>query len=128
VSDTPVRERRHWADVVLILTGLTLWGLAVWFPPFSTTDEAPNAISLWPIYAPAGALTLLALLLGQRWDWLRFARILLFAAVVILAVGLFRVRAQGVVAWLTLVIPGLAILLAMPFFGPMPRAADDRLR
>ena len=123
MSDTP--ERRHWADIVLILAGLTLVGLAVWFPPFSTTDEAPHAISLWPNYAMAGALTLIALLLGQRWDWLRFARLLLFAALGVLVASLFRVRAQGVVTWLTLILPGLAILLATPFFGPMPRAAED---
>jgi hypothetical protein len=28
-------------------------------------------------------------------------------------------------AWLTLIIPGVAILVATPFFGPMPRAAED---
>jgi peptidoglycan/LPS O-acetylase OafA/YrhL len=128
LPDRPVPERRHWADVVLILTGLTLLGLALWFPPFSTTDEAPNALSLWPNYALAGSLTLIALLLGQRWNWLRLARLLLFAALGVLVASLFKVRAQGVVTWLTLILPGLAILLAIPFFGPMPRAAEDALR
>ena len=53
---------------------------------------------------------------------------MLFAAVGVLIVGLLRVRAQGVLTWLTLIIPGLAILLAIPFFGPMPRAAEDAAR
>jgi hypothetical protein len=128
LSDPPAPERRRWADVVLILAGLSLFGLAVWFPPFSTTDEAPHAISLWPNYALAGGLILLALFLGQRWDWLRVARLMLFAAVGVLAVGLFRVRALGWVSWLTLIIPGFAVLLATPFFGPMPRAAGDASR
>ena len=125
MTDTRAPQRRRWADVVLILAGLSLFGLAVWFPPFSTTDEAPAAISLWPIYALAGGLIILALFLGQRWDWLRFARLLLFAAMGVLIVGLLRVRGQGMLTWLTLIIPGVAILLAIPFFGPMPRAAED---
>jgi peptidoglycan/LPS O-acetylase OafA/YrhL len=119
------RERRRWADVVLIVVGLSLFGLAVWFPPFSTTDEAPQAISLWPNYALAGGLILAALLLGQRWDWLWVSRLMLLAAVVVLIIGLFRVRASGMVPWLTMIIPGIAVLLATPFFGPMPRAAED---
>ncbi len=125
MPETPAAGRRRWADVVLILTGLSLFGLAVWFPPFSTTAEAPEAISLWPNYALAGGLVLLALFLGQRWDWLRFTRLMLLVAVVVLAVGVFRVRGLGMVAWLTLIIPGLAVLLAIPFFGPMPRAAEE---
>ena len=119
------RERRRWADVVLIVVGLSLFGLAVWFPPFSTTDEAPQAISLWPNYALAGGLILAALLLGQRWDWLWVSRLMLLAAVAVLIIGLFRVRASGMVPWLTMIIPGIAVLLATPFFGPMPRAAED---
>ncbi len=125
MAERPARARRRWADALLILAGLSLFGLAVWFPPFSTTDEAPQAISLWPNYALAGGLTLLALFLGQRWSWVQFARLMLFGAVVVLVIGLFRVGASSMVAWLTLIIPGLAILLATPFFGPMPRAAED---
>jgi hypothetical protein len=123
--ETPARGRRRWADAALILTGLGLFGLAVWFPPFSTTDEAAQAISLWPYYASAGGLTLIALFVGQRWDLLRIARLLLVAALVVLAVALFRVRAVGMVAWLTLIIPGLVLLLTIPFFGPMPRASEE---
>ncbi len=125
MPDTPIARRRHWADVVLILAGLSLFGLAVWFPPFSTTGQAGEAISLWPNYAMAGGLILLALFLGQRWTWVRFSRLMLVGAVVVLAIGLFRVRAQGTLPWLTLIIPGLAVLLAAPFFGPMPRAAEE---
>ena len=63
MTETRAPQRRRWADVVLILAGLSLFGLAVWFPPFSTTDEAPAAISLWPNYALAGGLIILALFL-----------------------------------------------------------------
>ena len=125
MRETPGRNRRQWADAALILTGLSLFGLAVWFPPFSTTDEARQAISLWPFYAAAGGLVLVGLILGQRWDYLRLARVLLITALAVLVVALFRVRAVGMVAWLTLIIPGMVVLLTTPFFGPMPRAAAE---
>jgi hypothetical protein len=92
----------------------------VWYPPFATTPEAPQAITLWPIYAIAGGLTLSALLLGQRWEWRVLARLLLLAAVVVLVIGLIRIRASGVIPWLTLAIPAILLLLSTPYFGLMP--------
>ena len=128
VANTPTRDRRRWADVALILTGLGLFGLAVWFPPFSTTSDASQAIRLWPFYALAGGLVLVALFLGQKWDWLRLARLIIVAALVVLVVALFRVRSVGMVAWLTLIIPGIILLFTVPFFGPMPRAGEEVAR
>jgi hypothetical protein len=128
MQDTPARERRHWADVAVIIVGLGLFGLAVWFPPFTTrggADEVRSVHSLWPIYATAGGLTLIALLVGQRWEWRTFARILLIAAVAVLVFGLFTgFRDLGPAAWLTVIVPGIVLLIATPFFGPMPRAAE----
>ncbi len=129
MQDTPTRTRRHWADVAVIVVGLGLFGLAVWFPPFTTTagaGEVRAVHSVWPIYAVAGGLTLIALLAGQRWQWRNLARLLLIAAVVVLAVGLFTgFRDLGMTAWLTVIIPGIVLLIATPFFGPMPRAAES---
>ena len=72
MQETPSRTRRHWADVAVILVGLGLFGLAVWFPPFTTTTGGANEFktvpSLWPYYAGAGGLTLIAVFLGQRWE------------------------------------------------------------
>jgi hypothetical protein len=43
---------------------------------------------------------------------------------VVLVIGFFTgFRAFGLVAWLTVIIPGLVLLVATPFFGPTPRAA-----
>jgi peptidoglycan/LPS O-acetylase OafA/YrhL len=122
------RNRRRWADVAVILCGLGLFGLAIWFPPFSTTTGAgeTNPPAAWPIYGSAGGLTLVALFLGQRWQWRTVARILLVAAVAILAYGLLtRFRELGPAAWTTAIIPGVLLLIAAPFFGPMPRAATE---
>src|SRR5918997_237754 len=90
MQDTPARSRRHWADVAVILVGLGLFGLAIWFPPFTTTagaGEVKTVHAVWPIYATAGGLTLIALFAGQRWQWRTFARLLLIAAVGVLVVG-----------------------------------------
>jgi hypothetical protein len=129
MQDTPARQRRHWADVAIILVGLGLFGLAVWFPPFTTTTGAGEVRTVhyvWPIYATAGGLTLLGLFLGQRWQRRIFARLLLFGAVIVLAVGLFTgFRNLGPVAWLTVIVPGIVLLIATPFFGPMPRAVES---
>jgi hypothetical protein len=129
MQDSPTRTRRHWADVAVIVVGLGLFGLAVWFPPFTTTagaGEVRAVHSVWPIYALSGGLTLIALLTGQRWEWRNFARLLLIAAVVVLAVGLFTgFRDLGLTAWLTVIIPAIVLLVAIPFFGPMPRAAES---
>jgi hypothetical protein len=128
MQETPARARRHWADIAVIIVGLGLFGLAIWFPPFTTTagaDEVRSAPSVWPIYAAAGGLTLIALFAGQRWQWRTFARLLLIAAVIVLAVGLFTgFRELGPAAWLTVIVPALVLLVATPFFGPMPRAAE----
>jgi hypothetical protein len=129
MQDSPTRTRRHWADVAVIVVGLGLFGLAVWFPPFTTTagaGEVRAVHSVWPIYALSGGLTLIALLTGQRWEWRNFARLLLIAAVVVLAIGLFTgFRDLGLTAWLTVIIPAIVLLVAIPFFGPMPRAAES---
>jgi O-antigen/teichoic acid export membrane protein len=129
MQDTPARTRRHWADIAVIVVGLGLFGLAIWFPPFTTTtgaDEVKTAPTVWPIYALAGGLTLVALFAGQRWQWRTFARVLLIAAVAVLVVGLFTgFRELGPAAWLTVIIPGIVLLVATPFFGPMPRAAES---
>jgi hypothetical protein len=47
--------------------------------------------------------------------------------VLVLAGGLFTTfRDLGPVAALTVILPGLLILVATPFFGPMPREVETR--
>jgi len=81
---------------------------------------------VWPTYAAAGGLTLIALFTGQRWEWRTLARLLLIAAVVVLVAGLFTgFRELGPAAWLTIIVPAIVLVIAVPFFGPMPRAAES---
>ena len=127
MPETPESRRRRWADVVLIVAGLLLSGLAIWPPPFVNAQEVGGRFGVWQVYALAGGLTMAGLLLGQRWRWRALARPLLLAAVLVLAAGLFTTfRDLGPVAILTVILPGLLILVATPFFGPMPREAESR--
>jgi O-antigen/teichoic acid export membrane protein len=124
MADVPEVRRRHWADVAAILAGLMLMGLAIWPVPFADAPETGRQVSVWWIYALAGGLSLVGVFLGQRWEFRQVARGLLFAAVGVLLYGLVTMfRDLGTAAVLTVLVPGLLLLLAAPFFGPMPRAA-----
>ena len=126
MAEVPEVRRRHWADVAAILTGLMLMGLAIWPVPFVSTEEV-RRVSVWWIYALAGGLSLVAVFLGQRWRFQQLAQGLLFAAVGVLLYGLIVVfRDLGTAAVLTAAIPGLLLLFAALFFGPMPRAASGQ--
>ena len=126
MKDATERRRRHWADVAVILAGLMLWGLAIWPTPFVNDPEVAGQLAVWHVYAVAGGLTLVGFFVGQRWQWRLIARVLLFGAAVVLALGLLTTfRDLGPAALLTVIVPGLLLLLAAPFFGPMPRAAAE---
>ena len=126
MAEVPEVRRRHWADVAAILTGLLVMGLAIWPVPFVSTEEV-RRVSVWWIYALAGGLSLVAVFLGQRWRFQQLAQGLLFAAVGVLLYGLIVVfRDLGTAAVLTAAIPGLLLLFAALFFGPMPRAASGQ--
>ena len=54
---------------------------------------------------------------------------MLVGAVIVLVIGLFTAfRGLGPVAWITVIIPGIVLLVAAPFFGPMPRAVATHPR
>ena len=127
MAEVPEVRRRHWADIAAIVAGLMLMGLAIWPVPFADDPETGRRVSVWWIYAMAGILSLLGVFLGQRWRFRQLARGLLFAAVGVLLYGLVvAFRDLGTAAVLTAVIPGVLLLFAAPFYGPMPRAAAER--
>jgi hypothetical protein len=124
MAEAPEVRRRHWADVAAILAGLMLMGLAIWPVPFVDVGETGDRVAVWWIYALAGGLSLIGVFLGQRWQLRQLAQGLMLAAVGVLLYGLLTAfRDLGTAAVLTAVVPGLLLLLAAPFFGPMPRAA-----
>jgi hypothetical protein len=118
-------KRRHWADVVVILTGMVLLGLALRPGEHNAnTDaarEAGEARTLWAAHAVAGAMAITSVFAAQhdRYGWL--ARVLLVLAGAALIGSLVLFNDFGVRAMLTMLLPGLLLLLAATSVGPMPR-------
>jgi peptidoglycan/LPS O-acetylase OafA/YrhL len=128
MRDTPARERRRWADIVVIVTGLLLVGLAAWNAPASAgnrPDETASLPSMYVTYGIGGGLALMALFVAHRW---RVAGqiLLVAAALVLLGFGFDAFREGTAAPWLTILLPALLLLGASPFFGPMPRANPAR--
>ena len=116
-------QRRHWADIVTIVTGVTLLGLVVWGSPVMTTGstlEMRYPDWVWMLQLAAGALALVAVWLAQRPRSVGLARAALALAGIVLLVGLAAFRDFGWRAWLTMVLPGVLLLAAARFIGPMP--------
>ncbi len=127
MQESPVRQRRRWADVIVILVGLFLVGLAAWNAPVSSgtrPDEAESLPSIYMAYAVGGGLALAALFVAHRWKLVGRAMVVL-AGLVLLGYGIAGYRAPAEALWFTVLIPGLLLLCASPFFGPMPRAPAE---
>ena len=123
MPDTPERDRRRWADVIVIATGLLLVGLAAWNAPASSSPRQSIASlgSMYVAYGVGGVLTLVALFVAHRSA--TAGRVLLgAAALLVLGFGLAAFREPTAALWLTIVVPAALLLAATPFFGPLPRA------
>lgn len=117
--------RRWWADVVVILVGLMLVGLAAWNAPVSSgtrPDEAASMPSIYVAYAVGGGLAIAALFVAHKWRMAGRA-LLVLAALVLLGYGIAGYRDAAEALWPTVLLPGILLLGASPFFGPMPRAS-----
>ena len=118
-------QRRHWADVVAIFTGLVLLGLAIWPGPQSASagaaQEAGNPDLLWLAHATAGAVALAGVVVAQRWQLRPMGRLLLVIAALGLLSVLIVFRDFGPRALLTVLLPALLLLAAAMAVGPMPR-------
>ncbi|HUQ81452.1 MAG TPA: hypothetical protein VM076_09955 [Gemmatimonadaceae bacterium] len=118
-------KSRNWADLVAIVTGVALIGLAMWPGPQSASAgaarESGNPQLLWLSHACAGALALGAVAAAQRWSLRPLARGLLILGGLGLLSVLLVFRDFGPRALLTAVLPALLLLGAATAIGPMPR-------
>ncbi len=85
VSTSPTA--RHWTNGVLIVVGLLLIGVSAWPDPLAVDPGLRHMGGSWAVYAGAGALTIAALLVGQRWQWRGVAQLLVLAACAVLLRG-----------------------------------------
>jgi uncharacterized membrane protein (UPF0136 family) len=112
------RQRRQWADVVAIITGVAAVGLAIW--PNLAADEG-GGVGLGSgalATAIGGALAIAAVLLAQRSPGTAKIPLALGGVLLIVTPFLF-VRADGYVPTLQMVL-GAMMLLSAPFLGRMP--------
>jgi peptidoglycan/LPS O-acetylase OafA/YrhL len=121
--------RRQLANKVAIVIGIAMLALALWggtAKGVSDTGEARFAGVPWFTHFIAGALTLAGVFTAQRWRQRRLAQLCFIAAAVLLLGALAVFRYFGPWAWLTLVLPAVALLVAAPFLAPVPPPTDQR--
>ena len=116
---------RNWATVVAIVTGLALWGIAIWPGEPTTTSLAQHEQAIpsrvWLAQAVAGMCAIGAVLLAQRWQRQQLARGLLIVAALVLLLSLLVFRDFGTRALLTVLLPAMLLAGAAVGIGPVPR-------
>ena len=117
-------QRRHRADLIAIITGLALLGLAIWpSSPSASTGvavESGRPDVLWLVHALAGGMALLGVTVA-RWDLRQMGRSLIVIAAAGLIAVLFQFDQIGLRALLTVALPAILLLVAAFSVGPMPR-------
>lgn len=116
---------RNWADLLVILTGVILFGIAVWPGQPSASvgadQETTATPALWLVHMTSASLALLSVLVAQRWQQRLLARLLLVGAALLLLGALVIFRDFTMRALLTAILPAVALLAGSTAIGPMPR-------
>jgi hypothetical protein len=125
LTTNPAWRRR--ANLAVIVAGFWVFIIVVWSPEAAGPREQQLEVAdrtLW-FYslASAGPLALGAVIVALKNALV--ARIMLGLAALVLFAGLLGFRAFGTLAWGTMLIPGLIMLLAIPFLGPMPTPEQE---
>lgn len=132
VNTSADSKRRWWADVITILTGLSVMGLAIW--PGRTTAsnavavELGNASVLWGVHAAAGGLAIAGVIIAQRWRSRSLAKALVVLAGLALLGVFLSFRDFGARALLTTLLPGVLLVLSGAMLGPMPGPSETSPR
>lgn len=120
-------KRRRWADVVVIVAALYAFLAAIWAPPglgpAEAAADAPDHGGWWWAHAIGGSLALASVFVALRSVVL--ARVLAGAGGLVLLAGLLAFDNIGWLAFRTLILPAVLILLATPFLGPMPTPEEE---
>jgi hypothetical protein len=119
-------RRRHWADVVVIVVGVYLFLVAFWSPGLVAAEGAARVQDhqfWWWTKMLGGVSALVAVLLVQR--WVLVGKVLVGAAALLALLGLLTFRVWDWVVLVTVLIPGLLLAAATPWFGPMPTPEEE---
>ena len=119
---------RRWADIVAILASVVLFGYSVWGGILAGDSEAMAEVGNLGLARAssivAGLLGVIGIFVAQR---ARGAgRVIVMLAGVVALIGLFAFTVVDATAMLAAGVPGLLLLVAGMFVGPMPGPGDER--
>lgn len=119
---------RRWADIVAILASVVLFGYSVWGGILARDSEAMAEVGNLGLARAssivAGLLGVIGIFVAQR---ARGAgRVIVMLAGVVALIGLFAFTVVDATAMLAAGVPGLLLLVAGMFVGPMPGPGDER--
>ena len=124
---------RHWSDFVAILVGVSMIGLALRPGDHNASNAAAQDLGnlnwILVVHIAAGAMALASVFLAQRRARTGLPKVLLMVAGALLLGGfILSIMAgdSGARSWLTLLLPGVLLLVAAFGVGPMPRHLDTR--
>lgn len=123
-------RRRRIADVVVIVAGVYALLIAMWSPPGFGPEAAERTASShglwWWTQAGGSALAVASVIVAIRAAGL--AKMMAAAGGILLLSGLLAFSELSWLAVRSLLIPGLLILAASPFVGPMPSPEEEGMR
>src|SRR5688500_3256024 len=130
MPETTGRTQRNVANTIVIVVGAIMVALSMWGGSAAGVGETgeSRASVPWLTHFSAGALAIAGILIAQRWKLRRLGQILLLASAGILIGALFMFRYFGPWAWVTLILPAVALLVATPFLAPMPAPKPSTAR
>ena len=120
---------RNWADLLAIVTAVSLIGISIWPGTPSTSigadRETTATPALWLAHIASGSLVIMAVFIGQKWQNRSLARLLLVGGAIVLLGALLVFRDFTTRALLTTIVPALALLVSAFAIGPMPREVSS---
>ena len=120
--DRASTERRvDWADFIAIVAAVACFAFAIWGTPLAVGEDAGGDTrdikTIWLSYGLGGALALAGVAVAQ--ERRRQGRLLVGAGGLVLLIGLIGFAQPEGTAWAS-IIPGVLMLAAAPFVGPLP--------
>jgi hypothetical protein len=120
-------KRRRWTNIVVIAASAYCIAAATQMPLELATGDVGEVVrfELWlsAVYVLAGVMGMASVFASTRWP--RFGRAPLVLAVILLISGFFALHGLALLPVLSLGIPAVAMLGALPFMGPMPGPGEE---
>jgi hypothetical protein len=120
-------EWRRWANIAVMIAGAWVLMIVLWSPeaagPREQQIEVADSTIWFAALTAAGSLAIAAVIVALKNAVI--ARVLLGIAALSLLAGIIGFQQLGTLAWGTVVIPGIIMLLAIPFLGPLPTPEDE---